>query len=75
MSWPRRGRSAGMLTARLAARERRWHDGLMEESLQHPWKVEALPSATLMQKAGAMLAICLASAGFVWLVVWPLVSN
>ena len=47
----------------------------MEESLQHPWKVEAVPSATLLHKAGAALALGVASAGFVWLVVWPLVSN
>lgn len=64
-----------MLTARLAARDGRWHDGPMEESLQHPWRAEAAPSATLLQKAGAALAICAASAGFVWLVVWPLVAN
>jgi hypothetical protein len=64
-----------MLTARLARRGARWHDEPMEDSIQHPWKVEALPSTTLMQKAGAALAICLASVGFVWLVVWPLVSN
>lgn len=47
----------------------------MEESLQHPWKVEALPSTTLLHKAAATLALLLASAGFVWLVVWPLVAN
>ncbi len=64
-----------MLTARLDPRGGGWHDAAMDETLQHPWKVEALPSATLMEKAGAMLAICLASAGFVWLVVWPLVAN
>ena len=64
-----------MLTARLDARGGRWHHAAMDDTLQHPWKVEALPSATLMQKAVALAAICVASAGFAWLVVWPLVAN
>ena len=44
----------------------------MEESLQHPWKVESEPSVTLAHKAGAVLALLLASVGFVVVVVWPL---
>lgn len=47
----------------------------MEEPLQHPWKAEVLPSTTLMHKAAAAMGLLLASAGFVWLVVWPLVAN
>ena len=46
----------------------------MEDSL-HPWKTEALPSATLMHKAGAFVALAVASAAFVVMVLWPLVAD
>ena len=48
--------------------------GSMEDSL-HPWKSETLPSTTLMHKAGAFIALALASAAFVVMVLWPLVAD
>ena len=42
--------------------------------MQHPWKPENGPAVTLVQKAGALLAMLAASVGFVVIVVWPLVA-
>ncbi|HEX2545444.1 MAG TPA: hypothetical protein VHL79_11225 [Ramlibacter sp.] len=47
----------------------------MEHSFDDQWRSEDHESASLLQKLGALVALGLASAGFVATVIWPLVAN